>query len=984
MIRSLLRFGEMILVLGLLFVLPALTIRYFAGFLDKSAQRQRFRSHQESLEKEFSALFQAISPEHYVHKRFKKLAAAAFHQGKSTPHLPQYVKFARTQWNMDFDVFVFDRQGKIQELPGFPLKNKFLMQALWNLLREEPSPAPRSPGSAQPPGQPAHASPPGEVGTGIWKNIQKQQQRFGALLGPEFLLSPIKASAGRTFLFQNRLRPHALFWKSFSRHNRSGILFLATRIPRRIDILRGIARRYRNEQRPLIMKEYHQNPVPLSLPRKQDGLKDWERITRELDQTTERFLRNEDQVWGRARLDNLTLYLVRHSPADSGHRREQAGNLLAAIWIVAGCLIIPWRTGSRFTPTLSIRWKLATVFAFVLFLPVTGSLQMGLQSLEDRQLLMEAEIFRQARETLAGFDFDFSLVTSTFEGASRRLRDSQELQQATQGLTDKVKETLGSDKRLHLEVRDIKGDLLFFHSYPGAANSLDSLFDGFGRLAIMKHLKPRLEKARETVNNPPDSFLEKFLFTNYFGFGAILSRNDLAHYPEVGNSRYFWYWDVIPDILPKTAYLLVFSPVADWCGHYLHQRLKHRTFPANGSFLIFARENATHQTLPKGIPVKGNLETLADRVKSGQEFVTGKGTYRGTPCLIVGMPGRWLDGYSLFALMPEAEITRQIRIQTTSLLRQLVLGLLFAGALGILLANAFLLPVGRIASGLAALRRRDISFRIPTSREDELGILADSFNHLLEDLKEMELAKVVQASMIPNDFPPIPGYSGVLKCETASRLGGDYCDILPLPDGDFLFVIGDVTGHGVGAALLVAMAKAVSTRAAVKSHSLPHLLRCLDDMICRLLKRNMLMTFLAMRFSPASGQMEFCNAGHPFPLIVSRDAKIREINLPHLPLGLFRMDPELPVVDVRLQPGETLVLHTDGFVEAKMSGREMVGRERFTSLVASASSQDLPGMFSGFWENWRRLCGNHPADDDCTMIMIRRHDIAPTCPGDSR
>lgn len=230
--------------------------------------------------------------------------------------------------------------------------------------------------------------------------------------------------------------------------------------------------------------------------------------------------------------------------------------------------------------------------------------------------------------------------------------------------------------------------------------------------------------------------------------------------------------------------------------------------------------------------------------------------------------------------------------------------------------------MGEISAGLSALRRRDTAFRLSATRGDELGVLADSFNQMLDGLKEMEMAKVIQTAMIPPAFPAVPGYVGVMKSLAASRLGGDYVDVLPLPGGDVLLVVGDVTGHGVGAALLMAMVKAVVMRSAGGLTGLPDLFLVHDAMVFRFLKREMLMTFLAVKLSPGNGKMQICNAGHPYPLIIRAGKGVREIRPPHRPLGVFKPGQGVPVVRDLLLPGETLALFTDGCCEAREPGGE--------------------------------------------------------------
>lgn len=135
-------------------------------------------------------------------------------------------------------------------------------------------------------------------------------------------------------------------------------------------------------------------------------------------------------------------------------------------------------------------------------------------------------------------------------------------------------------------------------------------------------------------------------------------------------------------------------------------------------------------------------------------------------------------------------------------------GLLMAFFGARLISSLFLVPIADLANGVVAIRHREDTYRIPLRRNDEFGVVVSAFNRLLGDLKELQYGRVVQESLLPAQPIYIPGYELHFFRAPATDLAGDYHDYFLLPDGRLVGMLGDVTGHGISAALAMAMAKA--------------------------------------------------------------------------------------------------------------------------------------------------------------------------------
>lgn len=274
--------------------------------------------------------------------------------------------------------------------------------------------------------------------------------------------------------------------------------------------------------------------------------------------------------------------------------------------------------------------------------------------------------------------------------------------------------------------------------------------------------------------------------------------------------------------------------------------------------------------------------------------------------------------------------------------------------------------------GITALRERRTRYRVPVLSRDELGDLAVLFNRMIEDLGEMELARVVQESLIPSEMPKVAGYEIDLVNITASDLGGDYCDALRMKDGRLLVLIGDVTGHGVSSALLMAMAKAAVFQFSEESRELIDLMNSLNKLIYRLLKRKKLMTFFAGVIEPLTGRLTYANAGHPFPLVHRADGGVEELKDVHLPLGLSDTRTRFVAHEIVLNPGDTLVMFTDGLAEAMNAAGEMFTYDRLEALVGELPDLSAHDVRERLVEEFRRHHQSPELDDDLTLVILKR------------
>ena len=197
---------------------------------------------------------------------------------------------------------------------------------------------------------------------------------------------------------------------------------------------------------------------------------------------------------------------------------------------------------------------------------------------------------------------------------------------------------------------------------------------------------------------------------------------------------------------------------------------------------------------------------------------------------------------------------------------------------------------------------------------------------------ELEVARQLQRDLLPSKTPELPGYRIAHSYRTANEIGGDYYDFLPLPDGRLALVIGDASGHGMAAGLLMAIANAALKLAIEVDTSPERVAALLNRVLCRTGDRRAFMSLFYGLLTPSSGHLEYVCAGHPFPLLRRAAGEVEELGQGGLPLGI-RDVVELTRAEVTLGAGDLLLLYSDGLPESVNAAGEAFGFESLRELL---------------------------------------------------
>lgn len=242
--------------------------------------------------------------------------------------------------------------------------------------------------------------------------------------------------------------------------------------------------------------------------------------------------------------------------------------------------------------------------------------------------------------------------------------------------------------------------------------------------------------------------------------------------------------------------------------------------------------------------------------------------------------------------------------------------------------------------------------------------------------RELEVARGIQSSLLPTDVPQVPGFDFAGYIAPASAVGGDFYDFIARPDGRWGIAIGDVSDHGVPAALMMAQSMALLRSEARRGTSPQETLAAINHEMLARNHMGMFLTALYGILDPADGRFEYARAGHNLPLLMDPDGRVSE--LPHgpgQPLGLVDA-PALDLGVTDIAPGCLLLLYTDGVTEASDASGDLFGMERTVDVIEGfgpmASAEDV---CQGLHAALRSFRGSAPQGDDVTSLAIKAERV---------
>lgn len=288
-------------------------------------------------------------------------------------------------------------------------------------------------------------------------------------------------------------------------------------------------------------------------------------------------------------------------------------------------------------------------------------------------------------------------------------------------------------------------------------------------------------------------------------------------------------------------------------------------------------------------------------------------------------------------------------------------------------------PIERLTESTMEVARGNWDVSIDYDSKDEIGTLAQSFNKMVQSLREnariwheFQVARDMQAQMLPEKPPEVTGLKIAARSIPTKEVGGDFYDFLALHDDRIGIVVGDVSGHGVSAAMVMTAAMGAVRFAAEGKRRTNEVLNMVNLRLNKDIQSHMFVALFYGIYEPSTRKLFYTNAGQTVPYVV-RNGSIHFLpqaeESDRFPLGIVPST-IYEQLTFELHPGDKLVFYTDGIVDAMNGTSESYGFDRFAQSIQDSSDLQPPEMIDRLVLGMQKYSGDTNVHDDVTLVIV--------------
>lgn len=619
---------------------------------------------------------------------------------------------------------------------------------------------------------------------------------------------------------------------------------------------------------------------------------------------------------------------------------------------------------TRNTGFVSIRFKLVLIFCYAGGIPLLIMGTVGIEYLDQKKLQLVYEAQTRGVNMLYGIDRQFQVFLSdqaTYLADLIKKYNAEHAEKILEpAVLNRIRDKLLNENRPEsIQIYNEKGSGL-------VADSHRTIFSDYtlsSQIAIEV-----MHSAKEKAVSGKESFL-----SGNFGIDAFARKKEISTL-GLGMHELYFFFDFLGRFASegKQAMLQLFWRREKMQRNYF-ERFHSETLAGN---IPDGAEIAAYYPVEDLIfsahPEDSGLRSLCQSAYASLILRKNSLPLKTGEYSAVAIRGMNLDRMCLLFLTPMAGIENAVGVMRLQMLALAVVFLLMTVMMFRFLANRFLTPIGEINNAIRAINDRNFSFRLSIDSSREFRELATTFNATLETLHDLETARIVQENLLPERETALGSLRLVARSQAFSRIGGDYFDFFPISENTLGVFIGDVSGHGISAALIMAMAKATLISVKNSFSDGEKLLDALDQMLAMNRTRGTreYMTGLFVTIDSDTGSCRLINRGHCMPILAGVGGQtVEHIRSGGLPLGYNRRGSS-QTVEFCLGPDETLCLYTDGIAEACGQGGDALGYEGFRLMLQSCWQAETEQFLEKLLQSHAKWA--HQKDDDQTVVLIRR------------
>jgi serine phosphatase RsbU (regulator of sigma subunit) len=338
----------------------------------------------------------------------------------------------------------------------------------------------------------------------------------------------------------------------------------------------------------------------------------------------------------------------------------------------------------------------------------------------------------------------------------------------------------------------------------------------------------------------------------------------------------------------------------------------------------------------------------------------------------------------IVTLVPDSDFLADVQAARNRSMIIAAAAVLVAMALGIGVAMWLLRPILAVVAHARRVGGGELDARISRNDNREIAQLSSALNEMAAGLQDrlrlrhaLNLAMEVQQSLLPGRTPHVKGLDVAARSKYCDETGGDYYDYLDvegLGPHSLVIAMGDVMGHGIAAAMLMATARGVLRSQARTQGSLGKLLTHLNEHIVADTRGDRFMTMFLAVVDVSTMSMRWASAGHDQPLIYDpQQGMLPELDAVGggVPLGVMDTEVYEELTWTGLRPGQVMLIGTDGLWESKNSADEEFGKPRVAEALAALAHLSAAEIEAGIYQRLQQFCGGRTNDDDITYVVVK-------------
>ena len=345
------------------------------------------------------------------------------------------------------------------------------------------------------------------------------------------------------------------------------------------------------------------------------------------------------------------------------------------------------------------------------------------------------------------------------------------------------------------------------------------------------------------------------------------------------------------------------------------------------------------------------------------------------------------EGYSIIGVLPveEAMRTSDVAICLTVLLSIIMFGIQFV-ALYILVKFIVVKKIQQVNDSLAQITDGNLNVVVNVRSNSEFASLSDDINMTVDTLKryiaeaaaridkELEFARIIQMSALPNTFPPFPGrneFDIFASMNPAKEVGGDFYDFYLVDENKLAFIIADVSGKGIPAAMFMMTSKTLIKSLATEGNDIATTITAANTKLCEGNEANMFITAFMGCLDLSTGKLQYVSAGHNPPLIKHGNGSFEYLPKSKTIVLAAMEGYPYKAQELQLEPGDVIYTYTDGVTEATDSSETLYGEQRLKEALDAQNWGSMEELCKGIKKDVDGFVGDAPQFDDITMLAIR-------------